>query len=400
MTITILVPPISNGYAQTYLYSSDIYRAHQGRESRFANLSTGADGRRSIRCEWAAKDRDEWEWLTAQLFTAAREDAYLPLFFSAEDMTGAVSGAVASLDTTRGEWRAGMRVAMWDPVDVRTYELATIQSLNSNSVTMTGAIAGSWTTGHRIAPLLLGTFSDDAAGVIGFNAYPGRAEGEFVEVNPSVSGALTPTSSSYGSSTRPVFNQLTRHLRVPLNWRSGRFQFGPDRSVPVTIRNEATLELTTDVEILLSTREEINDFITVFKYNLGATLSFWTRSRHISARLSRAASSGAGTVYVYDNGLDDIVNNVLNRHIWLPDEGTSGGVGHLITGATASAGEIALTISPNLTANVAIGDRVEDFLLVRFRDDEVTVESVDETGEHAIVNFGLVELQPETADES
>jgi hypothetical protein len=136
-------------------------------------------------------------------------------------------------------------------------------------------------------------------------------------------------------------------------------------------------------------RRALRDF---FDSHKGSLTPFWFPSFRSDMWLTKDCVVGTGTIYVDNNsdliGLSDVV-----RHAYDPTTGQRFKISYPTLQSDDS---IALTVSPVLTSALSAGTALQRLYLVRFDDDELTIETSDENDSISFASFNFQEVQKET----
>jgi len=156
MPTAFLYVPLESGYTESSYWSTDIFQAIDGSETRKALMATK-------KYKWSYTIRPTSVYKFSEIQTALRYivngDAYLPLWNSyATAAAQCNAGTTFLCDTNNREYAIGNLVATVDPV-ADYYELRTVSGVAATYLSMTTSAHVYPATTSYVIPLRIGTVS-------------------------------------------------------------------------------------------------------------------------------------------------------------------------------------------------------------------------------------------------
>jgi hypothetical protein len=348
---------------------TDVIPAYDGSEQR---IRLRGSPRRAFEGEFLLSGRDR---RTAEnlLHGSQARDWAVPVWMDAQTLSAPVSGGstVLSVDTTTRDFHAGGAVYVGTGPDA--FEVKSIASLTSSSITLSVALGAGWPAGTEVLPLRAARMpADFRLSRFDFDTIYGRVRFECIGGDDGVTGAdpgptyrSAPVLTLRPNWTEDVDARLLRKLAA-LDAGTGPLFYDDESDGPVRQQSHRWL---------LSGRAEIHAFRQWLYARQGRLVDFWLPSWAADLVLVASAGSGATQIDVEACGYTDRVAQDIGRRDIRIELASGSSITRRITASTVvSASVERLTIDSALGTAIAPADVVRITFLDRVRLDADAAE--------------------------
>jgi hypothetical protein len=342
-------------------------------------------------------DRNEKSFINAHFFRSIDDFWSIPIVSDKTTLTSQAAAAQAILAIAETDYRhfyAGRELILVDPDDWESYEVGTIDSVDSSTqITLSGNLSSTWPAGTWVFPLYKCRIPYEETIDSNFFRYRQLsipAEEEF-ESTRSFSYSLP----SVDTGTYPTYNSLSLFLDKPMNpiqedsRKPYKLLGDIGLKTPFTTYGDARQKFKRRFQY--STKKSIWDMLEFFDNHQGRYGSFYTPTWFDDIEITAAFAAVATTLTTAKIYLTEA--EITDRHIYIKFPDNS----YVCRQITARPSETSITIDSQIGTEVTAGGlpyvRVSFLPEVRFDIDEIMFDYIFMPGNIAQTELTFNSLQ-------